>query len=210
MPIVRAYDSPLVRAYCVARFRIIRGRFLEEIAQFLPRTGNVVEIGCGFGLFGLYFARALPQLTLHGFDHAAGRIDLAESARRRLGLTNITFAVGDARTEVLPESLDAVYTLDILHHLEPSDARDVLARVYDSLRAGGTLIVKDVDTRPRYKMAFTWLLDVLMTRGERPRYWSRVELTETLRGLGFSVVRYAMVDALPYPHELYVCMKPAA
>jgi predicted O-methyltransferase YrrM len=210
MPIVRAYDSTLVRAYCVVRFRIIRGRFLEEIAQFLPREGNVLEIGCGFGLFGLYFARALPDLTLHGFDVDAGRIDLAESARRKLGLTNISFSVGDARTESLGTGLDAVYTLDIIHHLEPSDARDVLHRIYESLRPGGTLLVKDVDTRPRYKMAFTWLLDVLMTRGERPHYWSRADLTALLRDTGFDVVRYAMVDALPYPHELFLCMKPAA
>jgi predicted O-methyltransferase YrrM len=210
MPIVRAYDSTFVRAYCVARFRIIRGRFLEEISQFLPRTGNVLEIGCGFGLFGLYFARALPELTLHGFDQDDRRIELAEDARRRLDVKNITFAVGDARTEVLPQSLDAVYTLDIVHHLEPEAARDVLVRVYQSLRPGGTLIVKDVDTRPRYKMAFTWLLDVAMTHGERPNYWSRADLTEALRTIGFSVVRYSMVDALPYPHELYVCMKPAA
>jgi hypothetical protein len=59
-------------------------------------------------------------------------------------------------------------------------------------------------------MAFTWLLDVLMTKGERPHYWSRADLTDALRAIGFSVVRLPMVDVLPYPHELYVCMKPTA
>jgi predicted O-methyltransferase YrrM len=192
----------------MARFRIIRGRFLEGIAQFLPKQGRVLEIGCGFGLFGLYFARAFPDLTLHGFDQDAGRIEMAESARRRLGVSNITFAVGDARTQPLPAGLDAVYTLDIVHHLDVDDARALLASIYDSLRPGGTLIVKDVDTRPRYKMAFTWLLDVLMTGGERPHYWSRADLTDALRAVGFAVVRLPMVDVLPYPHELYICMKP--
>ena len=47
-----------------------------------------------------------------------------------------------------------------------------------------------------------------MTRGERPEYWSVADMTETLRKPGFDVIRYAMVDVLPYPHELYVCTKP--
>ena len=48
-PIIRAYDSLIIRLYCLLRFRIIRGRFLEEISQFLPTEGNVFEVGCGFG-----------------------------------------------------------------------------------------------------------------------------------------------------------------
>ena len=59
-------------------------------------------------------------------------------------------------------------------------------------------------------MAFTWLLDYLMTRGERPEYWRACELTRELHEMGFSVFHYAMVDLLPYSHVLYVCRKPAA
>jgi hypothetical protein len=68
--------------------------------------------------------------------------------------------------------------------------------------------VKDVDTRPRYKMAFTWLLDYAMTGGERPEYWSSADLTRELRDTGFSVIRYAMIDVMPYPHVCYACVKP--
>ena len=34
--IIRAYDDPIVRAYCWARFGILRQRFLDEIGQYLP------------------------------------------------------------------------------------------------------------------------------------------------------------------------------
>jgi SAM-dependent methyltransferase len=207
-PIIRAYDSLIVRLYCLLRFRIIRGRFLEEISQFLPAEGNVFEVGCGFGLFGLYFARASPGLVIRGVDVDERRILLAQRARRRLGLGNVAFAVGDALTVRLPDGLDACYVLDLLHHLPRDAARSLIAHVYEQLRPGGVFIVKDVDTRPRYKMAFTWLLDVLMTRGERPQYWSVADMTDALRMPGFDLIRYAMVDVLPYPHELYVCTKP--
>jgi 2-polyprenyl-3-methyl-5-hydroxy-6-metoxy-1,4-benzoquinol methylase len=207
--IISAYPSLITRAYCVVRFRIIKGRFLEEIGQFLPRNARVVEVGCGFGLFSLYFARTRPDLTLHGFDIDEGRVRTAEGVRQRLGLTNVTFAVGDAsRRPPLESELDAVYMLDIVHHIPRTAAVELIDACYRRLRPGGALIVKDVDTRPRYKMAFTWVLDVLMTRGDRPQYWSRSDLLAVLGGAGFDVVTYAMVDLLPYPHQLYVATKP--
>jgi SAM-dependent methyltransferase len=207
-PIIRAYDSLVVRAYCVLRFRIIRGRFLEEIRQFLPREGTVFEVGCGFGLFGLYFARVCPALRVLGVDVDERRIGLADKARRRLGVENAAFDVGDARSVELPDELDGCYMLDLLHHVPRPVAEALIRQVYTRLRPGGVFVVKDVDTRPRYKMAFTWLLDVLMTRGELPRYWSAADLTDLLEREGFGVIRYAMVDLLPYPHQLYVCVKP--
>ena len=208
VPIIRAYDSLIVRLYCLLRFRILRGRFLEEINQFLPAEGNLFEVGCGFGLFGLYFARVSPHLVIRGIDVDEQRIRLARRARRRLGFDNVAFAVGDARTVRLPDALDGCYVLDLLHHLPRHAARSLIAHVYEQLRPGGVFIVKDVGTRPRYKMVFTWLLDVVMTRGERPQYWSVADMTDALRTPGFDVIRYAMVDVLPYPHELYVCVKP--
>lgn len=206
--IIGSYDSLVTRAYCLIRFRIIRGRFLEEIAQFLPSRGSVMEIGCGFGLFGLYFARAHPDLRIHGVDLDKGRIEAAKRARDRLGIDNIDFEVADARTVAIPAGLDAIYMLDILHHLPPDSALELLRSCRSVLAPGSVLIIKDVDTRPRYKTAFTWLLDVIMTGGERPVYWSRQHMLRELRGLGFTVFSYAMLDTLPYPHQLYVCHVP--
>lgn len=207
--IVSAYDSFITRAYCLLRFRIIRGRFLEEIAQFLPTQGSAMEIGCGFGLFGLYFARKYPGLHIRGVDLDTGRIEAAERARLRLSTDNISFEVGDARTVSIPEGLDAIYMLDIVHHIPPESAVELLRACRAALAPGAVLVIKDVDTRPRYKMAFTWLLDLLMTGGERPDYWCRQDLLDQLRSFGFDVFSYAMLDALPYPHQLYVCRVPS-
>jgi SAM-dependent methyltransferase len=208
--ITNAYPSLTTRIYCLIRFRIIKGRFLEEIGQFLPRDAHVLEVGCGFGLFSLYFARTRPDLTIFGFDIDEGRIKQAEHVRRRLGLNNTSFEVGDAREAKIPEGLDACYMLDIVHHIPHDSAIRLLEDCYDRLEPGGVLIVKDVGTRPRYKMAFTWLLDVVMTKGERPEYWNRDELSGELMRIGFDVITYAMVDILPYPHQLFVCTKPRA
>ena len=208
--VIRAYESWLVRAYCIARFRIIRGRFLEEIGQFLPREGRVLEVGCGFGLFSLYYAVRFPRLEVDAFDLDEHRIDMARVAARNLAVRNARFSVADARDLDVDQVYDGIYLLDLVHHIPPDAARSLLALLVDRLAPGGALVVKDVDTRPRLKMAFTWLLDVAMTKGERPDYWSHQELTAYLEDLGLDVFRHTMTDSLPYPHLLYVAIKPPA
>src|SRR6202165_6236391 len=75
--VIRAYDDPVVRAYCWGRFWILRQRFLDEIGQYLPERGRVLDLGCGFGLFSLYYASVLPGLRLLGFDRNPRRIAMA-------------------------------------------------------------------------------------------------------------------------------------
>src|SRR6266851_3564218 len=81
--VIRAYDDPIVRAYCWGRFWILRQRFLDEIGQYLPARGRVLDLGCGFGLFSLYYASVHPELTVEGFDRNARRIGMGRAAARQ-------------------------------------------------------------------------------------------------------------------------------
>src|SRR5438445_680810 len=113
--IVRAYDDPVVRAYCWARFLVLRQRFLEEIGQYLPPSGPVLDIGCGFGLFSLYYAATGPGRVVRGLDLSARRIAMARRAARRLGLENVAYELGDARDFKGDSEVAAAYMLDIVH-----------------------------------------------------------------------------------------------
>ena len=93
--IIRAYDDPVVRAYCWGRFWILRQRFLDEIGQYLPAQGRVLDLGCGFGLFSLYYAATRPGLQIEGFDLNPRRIEMARAAAGRLGLRNVHHEVGN-------------------------------------------------------------------------------------------------------------------
>jgi cyclopropane fatty-acyl-phospholipid synthase-like methyltransferase len=203
--IVRAYDDPVVRAYCWARFLVLRQRFLEEIGQYLPPSGAVLDIGCGFGLFSLYYAATAPGRFVRGLDLSARRIATARRAAQRLGLDNVTYELGDARDFKGDTEVAAAYMLDIVHHVPPATVPALLAQLRRCLPPGGRLLVKDVDTRPAAKRWFTWALDRLMAPRTPVRYWSTEELTAALERAGFRVHRHLMVDVLPYPHVLYVC-----
>jgi cyclopropane fatty-acyl-phospholipid synthase-like methyltransferase len=203
--IVRAYDDPVVRAYCSVRFLILRQRFLEEIGQYLPDSGPVLDIGCGFGLFSLYYAATGPGRLLRGVDLSARRIAMARRAARRLGLDNVAYEHGDARDFKGDTEASAAYMLDIVHHVPPASVPPLLGQLRRCLAPGGLLLVKDVDTRPAPKRWFTWALDRLMAPRTPVRYWSAAELTAALEAARFRVHRHLMVDLLPYPHVLYIC-----
>jgi 2-polyprenyl-3-methyl-5-hydroxy-6-metoxy-1,4-benzoquinol methylase len=208
--VVEAYDDWVIRSYCRVRFLILRERFLDEIGQYLPPRGAVLDLGCGFGLFSLYYAQMLPDLTFHGLDLDARRIGIARAAGTRLGLPNVEYAVGDVRQFRAAQEYAGAYMLDIVHHIAPDAVRPLLAELHATLAPGGCLLVKDVDRRPAYKRWFTHALDLLVCPGSPPHYWAAATLQATLEDVGFQVHRHAMVDLLPYPHVLYICRKPAA
>jgi len=203
--VIAAYDDPIIRAYSRGRFLILRQRFLDEIGQYLPAEGSILDIGCGFGLFSLYYAATGPRRFVRGLDLNGRRIALARRAAARLGLDNVAYEVGDARDFKGDGEVGAAYMLDIVHHVPAASVPPLLRALRRGLPAGGRLLVKDVDTRPAPKRWFTWLLDRAMAPATPVRYWSAEELTRALTGAGFVVRRHLMVDVLPYPHVLYVC-----
>jgi 2-polyprenyl-3-methyl-5-hydroxy-6-metoxy-1,4-benzoquinol methylase len=208
--VIAAYDNLVIRAYCRGRFLILRGRFLDEIGQYLPEEGTILDIGCGFGLFSLYYAQLFPAACFRGIDRDARHVRLATEAAKRLGLLNATYQVRDAREYRSDEAFAAAYMMDLVHHIPPETVGPLLVELYKSLRSGGCLLVKDVDTRPAYKRWFTHALDLVMSPGGVIHYWPAERLHSLLQRVGFRVYRHLMVDALPYPHVLYVCHKDGA
>ncbi len=205
--VIRAYDDWAVRSYCWVRFWILRQRFLDEIGQYLPERGTILDLGSGFGLFSLYYAQILPEAHFRGVDLNPRRVAMARRAADRLGVSNVSYEVGDARAWRAEGEYAAAYMLDIVHHVHEDTVRPLLAELGKAIRSGGCLIVKDVDIRPAYKRWFTYLLDRLMTPRGAIRYWSADELQGLLEEVGFRVYRHLMVDYLPYPHVLYICRR---
>lgn len=206
--IVKVYPSLILRQYCRIRLLIIGPRFLNVIGQYLPERGNVLEIGCGFGLSGLYFSGFHPERIIHGYDLNEKRVETANAVAQALELANARFTVGDAARLNLEQKFDAAYAVDIIHHLPREAVPEFLEGIYQCLQPGGRFLIKDVDNTPAYKRWVSWITDRVMTGLDEPiYYWPVGELKAALRKAGFTVYTHPMPDILPYPHVLYICVK---
>ena len=205
--IIHAYDDPIIKAYCWARFKIMRQRFLDEIGQYLPVAGRILDVGCGFGLFSLYFAQKHPGLEITGIDINPSRVRMAQRTAEKLSLENVHYEIGDATSFTLPAAFDGAYMLDIVHHVPRRAVRPLFKRLHAHLEPGSRLIIKDVAARPAYKRWFTYALDKLIDPHTQVNYWEVDDLLELLVGLDYEVFYHSMPDILPYPHMLYICRR---
>jgi 2-polyprenyl-3-methyl-5-hydroxy-6-metoxy-1,4-benzoquinol methylase len=206
--IIDAYDSRIIRAYCKSRFTIININMLDIFFLGLQGKNRLLEVGCGFGLFGCYLATLNPRLVYRGYDLNPRRIEMANLAAARLGLDNVTFHCADARELNVEEQFDSAMFVDLMHHVDDQTKNRLLTMVAERLTPEATLIIKDVTTHPSFKIGFTWALDVLMTQGFDMHYWNESQFHGLLHRHFKSIKTLPIVDWLPYPHIVYICDSP--
>jgi SAM-dependent methyltransferase len=202
--VVKAYDSSIIRAYCKVRFTIININILHILSLCLRGKRRVLDVGCGFGLFGCYFSALYPEISYCGYDLNPRRIEMARTAASHLGLSNATFHCGDARELDINDQFDAIMMVDLLHHIDDHAKQALITTCTQHLAADGRLIIKDVTTHPFLKIGFTWALDVLMTRGFEMWYWDEETFCRLLEKHFRRVDTFPISDWLPYPHVVYL------
>lgn len=200
---------PLERIYSRIRFSILRPKLLSVMDLLLPDEGRILDVGCGFGLFAAYFGQTHPRREIVGIDPNARRIAMAERvARAVLSGKHHRFLVGDVRDARLEGPFDAVYMLDVMHHIPADAQRGVLERIYDELSPGGVFLMKDITTEPHHQLLFTEALDRLMVGMREPlAYRHHRAWGELLTEIGFRVRIVRVPDVLPYPHVVISATK---
>ena len=207
--IIAAY-SGVIRLYAFVRFKIIHLRFLEEMEQYLPDEGDLLDLGCGFGLFALYIAACKPNARVIGLDVNARRLQIARVAAAQLGIRNVEFIQRDLRDWRPAQPIAGAYALDVFHHIPLESGNRLLVDLFAHLKPTGRFLLKDIDTTPRVMLAFTYLLDVLMSPRDDLAYRSAGAWQRQLAATGFApIYLHFLWDLMPYPHILLICDKPA-
>jgi ubiquinone/menaquinone biosynthesis C-methylase UbiE len=99
---------------------------------------HALEIGCGTGAFARLLAQRCKKVI--ALDLSPGMIHAAKS--RSNDFNNIEFQQADVMSWEFPRShFEFICSIATLHHL---DQRELLARMKESLRPGGVLLVLDL------------------------------------------------------------------
>ena len=207
--VIAQYREPgaAARAYLHLRWAVCP---FDRLLPFIPREGRLLDVGCGSGLWLTYLALERPGLTLHGIDADARKLALAATSRAGEPVLR------QGSADDLPEgAFDCVTILDVLYVLPDEVKARVLEGCYRALRDGGTIVVKEVDTRPLWKFApaaFEELLAVRavkMTHGGRLHFQSLADLSRAMSAAGFVDVEATRIDrGYLHPHVVVRALKP--
>jgi ubiquinone/menaquinone biosynthesis C-methylase UbiE len=109
----------------------------QRVAQEGP-LGRLAEFGCGTGFYTQVLAERADAVV--ATDVSPGML---EAAKRRIEATNVTFQIEDCQKTSLPEgAFDTAFLSLVLHFTEPEQT---LAEMHRILKAGGTLLIANLD-----------------------------------------------------------------
>jgi 2-polyprenyl-3-methyl-5-hydroxy-6-metoxy-1,4-benzoquinol methylase len=122
-------EDPKRLVFTLARYKFV--------AKMLNGLRDAAEIGCGDGFGARIVKQSVANLLITDFDP----LFIEDIEKRRHPNWPITAKVHDILAGPLDRTYDAVYSLDVLEHIEPVDEARFLRHVAQSLRPFGLAII---------------------------------------------------------------------
>jgi SAM-dependent methyltransferase len=170
------------------------------------RTGEVLDLGAGSGVWSLAIARRRPDAHVTAVDLPPVIEGLRANAED-LGLgSRVTPVGGSYFGEGLPVgSCDVAIVANVLHLETPSDAERLVRRAAAAVRPGGTVVVVDILGSGRYETDATRAMYALFlaARTAHGRMYDRAEAEGWLAAAGLTDTRPVELPSAP-PH--FTCL----
>jgi SAM-dependent methyltransferase len=180
--------------------RVVDRSWIDWAALTLaPQGKDVVDIGCGGGIYSYGFAEAGARSVI-GIDQSEQYVD--EAAAGHVKPARLMFKVGSAeQTDLTSDSADIVFQRALVHHLGPQAKESNAAEVMRLLREGGLFAAQDrtiedaLSAAPEHWIRAT-LFEVFprLVNFEEARRPSRQEYSNILAKAGFVRIKDLRYD----------------
>lgn len=173
--------------------RAVDASWIEWCRDHLAPAGkDVIDIGCGGGIYTFGFADAGARTVL-GVDQSAQYVDEAMRIARSRNARGVSFRVASAiDTRLSAGCTDIVFERALIHHLSASEQAGNAMEAKRLLRAGGCLVVQDrtfedvlVDDPACWVRATLFEVFPALLDFERARRPARAVYGDILRDAGF-------------------------
>jgi SAM-dependent methyltransferase len=107
----------------------------------LAPDARVADIGSGTGYFSVRLAHAVPRGRVYGVDTEPDMVKYLAGRARREKLANVVAVAGTPGDAALPDKVDLVLMVDVVHHI--GDREAYFGRLRGSLAPGGRVAIID-------------------------------------------------------------------
>ncbi|KKU86965.1 MAG: hypothetical protein UY16_C0043G0001, partial [Candidatus Gottesmanbacteria bacterium GW2011_GWA2_47_9] len=174
-----------------------------QVETYVPKEGNILDLGCGYGIFANFLALCSDKRNIIGVDMDEGKIHFADRK-----VPNASFQIGDA-TKMHVKNLDAILLLDVLHHLHSyGDQEKLIRSCHSMLKPGGKLIILEVNGTPLWKLVVARVADAVLYSGQPVYYRYEASMKPMLmRHFTKTNISAQRLIHNPFPHMIYLCKK---
>ena len=177
----------------------------ESLVGHVRHGYRVLDVGCGSGLLLSLAAGAGAKFEGLGFDVSRQGIELATRMTRRAASlaphAKLSFQRLDINAAWPTGEFDAVFLVDVLHHVPSRNQRAFFQQVVSKVKPGGTLIHKDMCLQPWWMAQANRLQDLLVAR--QWINYARVQVVEEwATSEGLRVVLRENIKRMWCGHEL--------
>jgi 2-polyprenyl-3-methyl-5-hydroxy-6-metoxy-1,4-benzoquinol methylase len=171
------------------------------LIKYIPFGANLLDVGCGAGLFISVLAHLDRIQSAVGFDADQTAIRFAQGITAKLPkFEQIRFEYRNVNDTWPAELFDVVCLIDVMHHVRPERQAELLATAAEHVAEGGILLYKDMARRPLWR-AWANRLHDLLSVGEWIHYATLDDVIGWGVKKGLHVGETGAVNMLWYRHE---------
>ena len=181
----------------------------------MPRSGRILDVGCGHGLLALHLAAGSSEREVIGVDIDGAKLLAARRAASAApALTNLAFVADEEIDDHGP--FDAVTVVDVLYLLTTEHQAALVRSLARRLAPGGRLLVKEMAPAPRWKYRWMHAEEIVATRVARItasrdgvlHHTAPSDLRRWMTAEGLEVSERRLDRHRPYPHHLVTGSAP--
>ena len=123
------YDDPRRLVFTLARYKFV--------SKMLSGRHHVAEVGCGDAFASRIVQQEVKQLHVYDMDP----VFLQDIQNRQVEKWTLKPIMHNILSGPLLEKYDAIYSLDVIEHIHPSQEESYLSHIICSLNQNGVVII---------------------------------------------------------------------